>query len=69
MCVSMASFDTMGPTNRLLGGSSHDCKWLMTTFSFRPLRIGLFPFQMAIHGLYIGVTNYLPTGISFRPYT
>ena len=43
----------------LLGGSSH----LVTMVIVSPLRIGLFPFQMAIHGLQIGVTNYLLTGM------
>ena len=41
----------LGPTWRIIPLR----KWLITTFSFSPLRIGLFPFQMAIHGLQMGV--------------
>ena len=33
-------------------------KWLVTMVSFRPLRIGFFPFQVAIHGLNGGDPNH-----------
>ena len=40
----------------VLGLSSQDLDtWLITMVIISPLRIGLFPFQMAIHGLKMGV--------------
>ena len=39
-------------------------KWLTTMVRKSPKdRVGLDPFQMAIHGLYVRVTNYLLTGM------
>ena len=47
----------------LLGGSSHvGCEWLITMVIVSPLRIGLFPFQMAfswlVNGCYWPLTNW-----------